>query len=203
MGWRPWTRIEPVSNEVDELYRAWLRIEAWLQRFAPELAAILLPGASEAEVAALQTACGSEVPPDLVRSLIHHGGQKLGAPGLFFGARYLGPGEIEAELRVWWSLADRGELVGAGDSTGRVRQSGWERGWLPFTSSASGDHYCIDMCPGGAGEIGQVIYFQCEVPEVQWSAGSLTDWLSHYADLLETGAIHNVPGWGLVPSDLS
>lgn len=191
-----------MSTEVDEMDRVWRRIDAWLQRFAPELAATLLPGASDPELAALQATYGSKMPPDLVGSLRHHGGQNPAAPGLFYGARYLGPREIQAEMLVWWSVAETEELWSAEDSTGRVRQSGWERGWLPFTSSASGDHYCIDMCPGAAGEIGQVIYFQCEAPAL-WSARSLTDWLSHYADLLETGAVHNVPGWGVVPRELS
>src|SRR4051794_7226397 len=83
-------------------------------------------------------------------------------------------------------IDDEGEDEAAPDS-GPFKSVQWNRQWVPFSHSGSGDHDCIDMDPGQEGKAGQVIDFSHEEGPLGVTAWSLREWLLSFADDLERG----------------
>lgn len=178
---------------------AWARIERWLAGNAPAVLDGLRPGASDAEIDAVESALNVRFPDDLRASIRLHDGQDPEAPTL------LPDGQLLAldELRDRWSF--QRELLDARDPImdsvsepdPGVRPDWWNPCWIPLTDDISSDYLCCDLNPAPGGAIGQVITFWHDSPARSLRAPSITAWLTAIANSLESGClVYDPEGWG-------
>lgn len=187
--------------EQRQVVDAWQRIESWLHQHAPATLAKLRPGASEAEIAALQQTLGVRLPEGLKALWRQHSGCHPGPLASFI----LGQGalmDFDAVLSVYQQkmLLQRRE-----DELNRQRGGGdkftmWRAAWIPFCSFGvdclSG--LCLDV------ESGRLWYWS-EYAERTVGFESLTAYLEEMADVLEVpslatgdkpGLVNGVLVWG-------
>jgi cell wall assembly regulator SMI1 len=179
---------------------SWQRIEAWLQENAPHIYDSLQPGASEAEIAKVESQLGVALPDDVKASYRIHNGQNDKAVNGMFPAppsRYSGfePGYLLHEVMgIYGEWDEWKELVEGGDFDGEksepqpgIRDDWFHLGWLPFAHNGGGDSYCIDLDPAPGGTRGQIISMNHEIGERRLIAPSFADWLYQLANRMEAG----------------
>ncbi len=82
------------------------------------------------------------------------------------------------------------ELPNDGQSVGPVKPLWWSEGWLPFVGTAGGTMLCLDLDPPPGGALGQVVEYWKDGPERTVRFVSITAWLEHWADRLESDALY-------------
>ena len=173
-------------------HSAWARLERWCREHHPRLLEALAPGATAAEVETVERAIGRTLPPDVRASLAIHNGD-AGDPGLIFGLDLLRAGQIISDWQMWQSIewdndeyreqhSSFPELAVALDYT--------NPGWVPLTRAVTSSNYIgVDLAPGPAGTIGQVIIFGRDEDHKCVLASGWAEFLADYATFLESGAI--------------
>lgn len=157
---------------------------AWLKEHAAESAARLRPGASEATLAALAGAVGGPLPPELVALWRFCDGLPI--------FEYAGLGVDESRLRREGleDLRTRGIFANHQvfeQSSPRIQPTKWHPGWLPLAEDGCGNMYCVDLAPGPAGRVGQVIRWENAGGPFAASSVDLAAVLERYASALESG----------------
>jgi cell wall assembly regulator SMI1 len=71
----------------------------------------------------------------------------------------------------------------------------WNAQWIPIGSNSSGDFICLDLNPAPGGNVGQVISYWHTDPDRKVLANSFRDWLTKFADDLESGQYRVEEGW--------
>ncbi len=162
----------------------WERIEEWLRAHAPAVLASLNPPTDPARLAAAERHLGVALPDDFRGTYLRHNG---GGHGLFGGWDWLSLDGVMSEWDAWKDLLDGGEFEGIMpcETDGRTVTDWWHPGWIPFTSSGSGDSYCIDLSPGPTGTLGQVVVMWHDEPRRPVKAESFGFWLARLAHDLE------------------
>ena len=61
-------------------------------------------------------------------------------------------------------------------------------GWIPLTANYCGDHHCLDLTTAAGGRTGQIISLLRDDPRRQVVAPGFANWLTGFADDLESGA---------------
>jgi cell wall assembly regulator SMI1 len=153
------------------------RIDHWLAKHRPHVHRALLPGASAADLDALQSALGGKLPDELRTWLSWHNGQDADGLGAFVDS---------------WYLMSARQIVEAKKELDAEGHPGWQRSWVPFLDDDESDYLCLD-----AGQAG------CPVREC-WSgqpdhpavAPSLQAWAEQFVTGLEQGAYHEDPERG-------
>jgi cell wall assembly regulator SMI1 len=167
----------------------WDRIESWCRANHPQLLQTLNTGASAQEIAALETAIGQPFPEDLVASLSIHNGQAEGSSCqfLFDSLTLSGCEQIHSIHALWGSgLGDAPDYFRYHPENAIARQC-FHEGWIPIADEEAGLNYlAIDLAPGTAGTVGQVIDFGRNISEPGVLASSWGQFLHSYADLLDT-----------------
>ncbi len=176
----------PLPPELDEEQRAaiasrvaqaWDRIRAQLRTRHPDFAIHFGPGATAAEIAALEAELGFALPADFAASLALH--REVRFDGLVHGlCPHLDIGRL-AEARAsgldWEDGVQRDPRI-RGDY-------GWRPGWVPLDCRDS-DFDVLDLDPAPAGHYGQVVRISHDSrPSVH--AESWLAMLEHVADLLQ------------------
>ncbi|MGL3199273.1 MULTISPECIES: SMI1/KNR4 family protein [Curtobacterium] len=159
---------------------------------------MLHPPASEADITATEAHLGQRLPED-VRALYRlHDGQHQYTPqeprfaaGLFAGLAMLPLADVAVQWDQWDGYEQQEEMDEFASSTpeGFVQPKYSARGWIPLTHDGSGNHIGVDLDPGPAGTVGQVIMFGADDDEHQVLAPSLTSYLEQVADLIASGDI--------------
>jgi uncharacterized protein len=163
---------------------ATLRIVAWYKEHAPEEAARLRPPAKPKALEALAKALGQALPPELVAMWQVHDGLSI--------FEYEGLGATEAkrcragleQLRKKGTFADH-EIFE--QSEPRIQPVKWHPGWIPLAQDGCGNLYCLDLSPGPAGRVGQVIRWEVAGGPFAGSSVDLAKFLERYATALESG----------------
>lgn len=149
---------------------SWRRIDAWLGREAPAVAASLGPGASPAVLAA-----GRELPTALRESMAIHEGQS-GELCVF---------EAYTLLRLDECLAQRSQMLDLrAEFDAEYRAIGseyWGLEWFPFLDTRSGSFLCVD------GASGAIVAFVHDQPDRLVVAPTLDVLLARIADAMEAG----------------
>ncbi len=134
---------------------AWGEIERWYE--AQGAAHLILPPASREQIGALEDALGVELPEALTASLRRHNGS---ADGGWPTGTLLSCDGILQEVGVWRDLLTGGdfddlkEFVADGEA---LKAGWWQTGWVSLDADGAGNGAVLDLSPGPAGKVGQVI----------------------------------------------
>ncbi|WP_377161787.1 SMI1/KNR4 family protein [Roseateles sp. UC29_93] len=181
----------------------WKQLEDWLAANWPEGLASLNPPATDEEISALEQALGARLPQDFIDCLKIHNGQSDSAGGLFDNADFLSTSAILDQWTVWKELLDSGDFEGIeSEPEEGVRNDWWNARWIPFTYNGAGDHYCLDLAPDEAGQVGQVITMWHDSSEREILGNSFAAWLKQYvSDVLAGEYVYSDDYGGLVPKE--
>jgi len=169
---------------------AWNRIEAWLAKNAPKLIGNLNPGATGAEIAETEQATGITFPESFRKLYRQHNGlnDDDNSGSLFFGMNFLTLEGVQQNHAL---------RVGSPDDSVPVRSADpgidladiFNPKWIPFAHDFGECLLCVDTSPGQGGTVGQVVFVDgaAGVDTVILVASSLDDFLSEFADNLESG----------------
>jgi cell wall assembly regulator SMI1 len=154
------------------------RIDRWMAKHRPHVHRALLPGATPADLDALQGALGGTLSDELRTWLSWHDGQDPDGLGAFEEGWFLMSARQIAETKK--------ELDAEG-------HPGWQRAWVPFLcDNNESDYLCLD-----AGQPGCPV---CECwsgePDHPVVAPSLEAWAERFVTGLEQGAYHEDPERG-------
>lgn len=147
----------------------WGAIKAWYAEHLPEVPESLNPGASEQALREFENELKDEVSQNLPQGLrdiyLQNDGQKRTITcGMFFGLEFLSLTELMRLWRGWKDIASNPFYAGMNEfSTSHpaaaIRQEYALTGWIPFAYDWGGNHLGVDVNPGPAGQVGQVINF--------------------------------------------
>jgi cell wall assembly regulator SMI1 len=182
--------------------RTWERIEAWLEKNAAEVRKTLQRGATEQELKAVEQALRVVLPESVKDFYRIHNGQATDEYG-FTGAHFLFGWEwphLKRAVQQWTILTevlDNGDFDGIHSEPDEgIRNDWWNRGWIPITQNATGDHICLDLAPATDGQRGQIVTWWHDAPERNLEAQSFEEWINQFADGLETGLYVFSKGYG-------
>lgn len=173
----------------------WQRIEFWLRANHPAVLNTLNPGVHQAFIDALEETIDRPLPADLKEFLSIHNGQKYTHLTLFNGDLLLSAQEMMSaclgrQMAIGDVIKEYEAVTGKGPQVlpdRGVRRAWWHPGWIPVTSSAMMDHFCIDCAPASEGTEGQVIRVPIGYPQRRLVAPSFTAWIEKYVTDLENG----------------
>jgi cell wall assembly regulator SMI1 len=153
------------------------RLGSWLQTHRPQYHKGLLPGATPAELEALQTTLGVQLPEDLRTWLGWHNGQSA---------------EVFGALEENWHPMSTTEIAEAKRELDAEGHPGWRRSWIPFLDDDNGDYLCLD--PDEAAS--PVRECWRGKPEHEVAAPSLAAWVEQFLHRLEHGEYTEDPERG-------
>ncbi len=174
---------------MDELWEA---LESWLGQNLPEVIADLNPGCSSEQLHELERCLNCDLPEDFKAFYRRHNGQKGEVTGIFCGLPFLSMDDLLDQWSAWRELAqdfakeaeDFGEENYATQITGEsypvdaIKPIYINLKWIPFSHDGSGNHLGIDLDPGSAGIIGQVINFGTDESNKFVLASSITEFMT-------------------------
>ena len=153
------------------------RLEKWLAKKRPRFLKNLLPGASAADLAALQKSLGKPLPAPLQEWLRWRNGQGDDFVG-YFENHWL----MMSSTRIAAAKAELDQAAG---------DEGWNSAWLPFLDDDGGNFVCLDLSQK---EPGVVVFWIGAAPETK--APSLEAWLSEVVSAMEADQYHVDPERG-------
>jgi cell wall assembly regulator SMI1/NAD(P)-dependent dehydrogenase (short-subunit alcohol dehydrogenase family) len=187
---------------------AWTSLEDRLTRTAPQLVLELTPGASAGELDGLEKAVGYALPASVRAWWLACGGQsELDGAGIAGGFVMLSPAHALAEWKMWADLREResedgmDELRSTATSKPKraIREEYTHPGWIPLWREPGAANYLgVDLDPGPAGAVGQVICFGRDVDDKRVLFGDYEDALAWLAAELEAKQLTLREGDGLV-----
>jgi len=160
------------------------RIAAWFQQHVPEEAARLRSPANRKALDALAKALGQPLPPELVAMWQVQDGLPI------FEYEGLGASEAKQRRAGLEKLRKKGTFTNHEvfeQSAPRIQAVKWHAGWIPIAEDGCGNLYCLDLAPGPAGQVGQVIRWEVAGGPFAGSSIDLAKFLERYATALESG----------------
>lgn len=181
----------------------WKRIKAWMQMNAPQLIENLNPGATKAEFATLETRIGKRLPTAFKNFYKIHNGQREGSDGLVNAEEMLSTTRMLGEWQTWKELLDEGtfEDFEAQPDPG-IKNTWFNRYWIPITYDGAGNHLCMDLDPAAGGQVSQIITMDHEDGRRKLIAPTFKGFIKDYVRKLETGEyIYSAEWGGIVDKD--
>jgi len=159
------------------------RIAAWFKDHVPQVAERLRPPVNSKALAALAKALDRSIPPELVAMWQVHDGLPI--------FEYAGLGAAEAKQRRAGleKLRKKGTFANHEvfeQNEPRIQHVKWHSGWIPLAEDGCGNLYCLDLAPGPAGRMGQVIKWEMAGGPFAASSVDLANFLERYATALES-----------------
>lgn len=183
---------------MDEL---WVALEDWFSQHLPEVLAALNPGCSNEELEELEGRLACSLPEDFKSFYRRHNGQTGNATGIFFGLDFLSTTEIYNRWSGWRDLAEdfTREAEETGEENYATRIEGYSYPvnaikpiyinvkWISFSHDWGGNHLGIDLDPGPAGTVGQVINFGRDQKDKYVLAPSFRIFIAWIVEQLQAG----------------
>lgn len=185
---------------MSSLQMVWEHIEAWFEVMGTsEVLDCLRPGATDAEIQQTEAFLGIIFPDDVKVSYHLHNGsngkEMIGDPVQRVYHLY-----SLAEIIMDWQLqkSRTDEYQEDEDISFELNLSvrccpnrswWWHPKWIPFLANQKGVRLCLDLAPGPAGQIGQIIALDFDSGDIHPPvvATSWQAFLSTFADDLEAG----------------
>ncbi|MCD0175488.1 SMI1/KNR4 family protein [Deinococcus sp. 14RED07] len=179
-------RVTPVTlPEPRDLPELLTHLDAWVAREVPLHHATLRPGVTDAALDAFEARQGVTL-PEAMRALYrwHDGGD-------LFGLDFPRLESLEFQRVAWAELAaacmtDLDEDI-VSHPPGAIRLLYATGDWLPFLHDGGGNHVALDMHPGPAGRVGQVVTTGRDEEHRFVLAPDLDTFLREYLRRLEAG----------------
>ena len=156
------------------------RADTWLQRNRPDYYGILRPGVGDATLNAYAARFGLELPAEFRQLYRWRNGQDLAVSKPLVHNHMFMPLEESAASK---------ELLDGMIGLDFDDPNWWRRGWVPFTMSYNGDHYCVDLDAEAGGAAGGVIDFWHDEATRRVMAPSLADWFHDLVGAMEEGRL--------------
>jgi len=157
------------------------RADTWLKANRPDYYATLRPGVDDAALDAYGARFGLVLPTAFRQLYRRRDGQDLGV-------------DAEALVRNHMFVplsnsASKKEMLDGMMGSDFDDPAWWRPGWVPFTESFGGDHYCVDIAAEGGGTPGQIIDFWHDAATRKVLAPSLADWFRQLVVAMEEGRL--------------
>ena len=142
----------------------WQQVEKRLATLGVLESAGLLPGATDAQLDALEAKIGQALPASVRAFLMVHAGQQDMGSGIVLDQVWLTVEQIERWWRVWRRPGEaqaneyHRDLMSS-DPPGMVKPWFSNPGWIPLTTDGGNNFIGLDFDPDVAGRKGQVITF--------------------------------------------
>jgi cell wall assembly regulator SMI1 len=168
-------------------------IDAWYLANVPAIHATLRPGATDAELDALEQQTGLTL-PEAFRTLYRwHDGQEVLA-GFAFGLDFMPLNAVSDIWELWWgTVRDSPEsdirYESVSHPVNAIQNRYSSPRWLGFLNDGGGNYVGLDFAPGPAGTPGQVMTFGRDETEKCVLADSLDAFLREYLSRLEAGRV--------------
>ncbi|MGM9319941.1 SMI1/KNR4 family protein [Deinococcus aquaticus] len=181
-------RVTPVTlPEPRDIPELLARLDAWVAREVPLHHATLRPGATDPALDAFEARQGVTLPPALRALYRWHDGGNL------FGLEFLSLERLAADRGLYADVAadhmtDLDEVV-VSHPPGAIRLLYATGDWLPFLHDGGGNHVALDLNPGPAGRVGQIITTGRDEEHRFVLAPDLETFLREYLRRLETGRV--------------
>ncbi|MFJ9130334.1 SMI1/KNR4 family protein [Streptomyces sp. NPDC102340] len=178
---------------------AWRRIQSWLHQHAPATTDKLLPGASDAEIDALQQELGVRIPAGL-RALWRHCPGVQPGPWVRFLLGNWTPMKFDSVIRKYWSMLEMQQHED--ELNNRRSEPGeefllWRASWVPFCSDTDRLFgLCLDA------ETGK-LWSWSKYAERAVEFESLSCYLEEMADVLEVPSLATGAKPGLIDGALT
>lgn len=156
------------------------RMDRWLGKNRPEYCALLLPGASDAELNAFEAQFSITLPPAFRALYAWRNGQSPMSSAPLQGNRSFCSLEEVASAK---ELLDG--MVGSDFDDPRY----WRRGWVPFLHNGGGSYLCLDVAAEDGGQPGQVIAFWKSDEDRPIKFPSVEAWLTDLVESMEAGRL--------------
>jgi cell wall assembly regulator SMI1 len=167
-------------------------------------ASVLPAGASARAISQAEVVMGIEFPDDFRRLLLRHDGS-----GNYFISPYkVGGGEqsflaLKDVTATWKGMVEIGadfEKDGEfGEQIGPIKQSYWNKRWIPFTENGCGDNIFIDLDPAESGSPGQVVDWWHEGGVSTFQSSNVREWLNEVVEQVKIGVYKFGNTWGSSP----
>lgn len=144
------------------------KIDHWISTNRPHYYALLQPGATSAELDALEDAILLKLPPEFRELYAWHNGQD--------------PMAFES-IEGNWSFMSLDEIRNAKEVLDGMigfdfdDPKHWRRGWVPFLHNGGGSHLCIDVTAEDGGHPGQLVEFWKADSDRPIAFASVSKWL--------------------------
>ncbi|GGR65118.1 hypothetical protein GCM10008959_29170 [Deinococcus seoulensis] len=181
-------RVTPVTlPEPRDIPELLTRLDAWVAREVPLDHATLRPGVTDAALDAFEARQGVTLPPAMRALYRWHDGGDL------FGLEFQRLEHLEFNRVSWAEIAadrmtDLDEDI-VSHPPGAIRLLYATGDWLPFLHDGGGNHVALDLHPGPAGRLGQVITTGRDEEHRFVLAPDLDTFLREYLRRLETGRV--------------
>lgn len=168
------------------MHTLWQRLTRWAATCPLDI--VFNPGAKESVIAAAEAALGVTFPADLRAYLLLADGERWNSDGFIGDWQLLELKFIVQETQRMRALVDDGSFNdNTNDETPAIKGLWWNPQWLPIVASGSGHFFCVDLDPGPAGTVGQIILFLHDDAGRYLVAHSLRAWFERLAADFERG----------------
>ena len=168
-------------TETERVNAAWTRIENWLEQNAPSVT--LSTGAPAAEIQALESVMNLTFPEGLRTSLLRHNG--VDEPNWPKGTLN-SLGDIKHEWGIWTNPTQEEAEQGVGEED-KIQKCWFSKSWIPIDADGAGNGACVDLKPGPAGIMGQIIDMDHETGPNGPLFSDYAYYLEDIANTFETG----------------
>lgn len=200
-GW-PFVTNGDVGDDDLACWHVWDRLERAMIERAPELLAGLRPPATEEQLEAAEAELGFCLPRELRYAYLRHDGQTSVSTPPFHPAFFISDAWLPLSdlMRVWRTYTEMGK-----DMQDEQRSLNadlpyrkgktlaldlWYPGWLPVAEDGPMGALCVDLNPGEAGVVGQMVAGRGTGDDSDHVVtNSLNEYLTHLTDCLEEGRL--------------
>ena len=158
-------------------------IEALMKKW-PECEKYFVSGVGEQVLQELEEVTGFALPPNFKALYLEANGEKQYI-GSILGFELM---SIEKIIREYRILQDASYSV-MSDEVDKVKEGGFQKGWIPFADDGSGSFIVVDLDPASKGNVGQIITIDrdCDISYVL--ATSLEELIEKISDCLDDGRL--------------
>lgn len=159
-----------------------------LARQFPPLRLRLRPGVTPSTLESAERSLGLVLPPSVRETYQTFDGQQGDLPGVLLGMKWLPLAEVLREHATWLELASEDPSLTSRPPEA-VRPVTFSPAWVPIASDFAGNGLAVDLDPGPAGTVGQVITFGPDEHERLVLAPDLPAFLAWVAEQIEAGRV--------------